>query len=273
MSYLGKAVRLGRLFQQDGRTLMITMDHAIAHGVLSGLERPADTLRRIVSASPDAVVLQKGIASNHWPHQSRGVSLVLKATSYSPYHPTVDSPTATVNEAVRLGADAISVGVILGGLYQREQTQYLAATVREAEDAGLPVGSHIYARGESIKAATVAATSDAVYCCRVGAELGADFVKTSWTGSADSFREVVSAAGTRVVLAGGTPSASGVEDLLIMTNAALAAGAAGVTYGRAIWSRPDIEAVIAALDLVVHKGLSPAEALKAARCDGAQAGL
>jgi len=250
VGFLGKSIRLGRLFRDDGRAVLITFDHAIAHGVLEGLEHPGAKLRALLDGAPDGVTVQKGIAGRFWPADvATRSSLVVKSTSYSPYHRGYDSPTASVEEAIRLGADAISVGVIVGGERQPEQTRFLAEIVREAEAAGLPVGAHIYPRGEAI---VTPGEADFAYAVRVGAELGIDFVKTNWFGDAAGFAQVVAAAGIPVLVAGGAPADAGFEGLLATTRAALGAGAAGVAYGRAVWADVDPAARIRDLHAVVH---------------------
>jgi DhnA family fructose-bisphosphate aldolase class Ia len=250
MGFLGKEIRLGRLFGADGRSILITFDHAIAHGVLPGLEDPGTRLRAILAGEPDGVVIQKGIAARHWPVPSPpGTALVLKVTSYAPYHRGYDSPTASVEEAIRLGADAITVGVIVGGERQWEQTRFLGEIIRSAESAGLPVGAHIYPRGEAI---AQAGPADFAYAVRVGAELGIDFAKTNWFGDDDGFARVVEAGGIPVLVAGGAPAEDGFPGLLAMTRRALEAGARGVAYGRAIWSSPDPTSLVRALDALVH---------------------
>jgi DhnA family fructose-bisphosphate aldolase class Ia len=249
VGYLGKQIRLRRLFGDDNHALLITFDHAIAHGVLPGLERAREMLGALVGGTPDGIVIQKGLA-RFWPvAPASPVSLIVKTTSFSPHHPAYDSPTATVDEAVRLGADAVSVGVIVGGSRQPEQTQHLAAIVREAELAGMPVGAHLYPRGEGIDRPGVA---DFMYAVRVGAELGVDFAKTNWTGDGEGFARVVEAAGIPVLVAGGAPTGGGFDAILATTREAMAAGASGVAYGRAVWQGDDPGALVHRLREVVH---------------------
>jgi DhnA family fructose-bisphosphate aldolase class Ia len=108
---LGKEIRLNRLFNpQSGRFLGITMDHAIPHGVLSGLERIGQKLGEVADGEPDAVTLQKGIAEKCFGPFAGRVALIVKCTSYSPYHKTKDVPVAEVEEAVRLAAAFSATG-------------------------------------------------------------------------------------------------------------------------------------------------------------------
>jgi DhnA family fructose-bisphosphate aldolase class Ia len=262
--YLGKAIRLGRLFNvESGRLLAITLDHAIARGVLPGLVDVESAVASVAAGRPDAITLQKGIASRIFSpkYAANGISLIVKATSYSPFHPALDTPTATVEEAVRLGADAISVGMLVGGANQAEQLTHLSSVAREAEASGLPLAAHIYPRGEGLQGERQS-VENVQYAVRAGAEVGVDIVKTEYTGSAESFAEVVQAAyPAKVVLAGGSPGGE-LRDYLQMTADALAAGAAGFTYGRFVWQHPKPDRVVEALRLMVHQDKSVDDALQ-----------
>jgi class I fructose-bisphosphate aldolase len=262
--YLGKAIRLRRLFDDgSGRLLAITLDHAIARGVLPGLVDVESAVASVAAGKPDAITLQKGIASRVFSsaYSADGISLILKATSYSPFHPTLDTPTATVEEALRLGADAISVGMLVGEPNQAQQLTHLSSVAREAEALGLPLAAHIYPRGEGLKGEP-RSVENVQYAVRAGAEVGVDVIKTEYTGSAETFAEVVLAASpAKVVLAGGSPGGE-LRDYFQMTADALAAGAAGFTYGRFVWQHPRPDRVVEALRLMVHQNRSVDEALQ-----------
>jgi class I fructose-bisphosphate aldolase len=248
---VGKAVRLARLLGTDGRLVGITLDHSIARGVLPGMENMTAALAAVAAGVPDSVTLQKGAAEKLFLPYAGEISLIVKATSYSPYHSDLDSPTATVDEALRLGADAISVGVLVGGARQAEQVANLAAVTREAGVAGLPVVAHIYPRGELLDGDRLAARHLA-YAVRLGADLGVDLIKTEWSGSEETFREVVEAgAPARVALAGGAPGKD-LRAYLEMTEQMLNAGGAGVTYGRFVWGHRDPAAVVRGLHAMIH---------------------
>jgi fructose-bisphosphate aldolase, class I len=262
--YLGKSIRLGRLFDDgSGRLLAITLDHAIARGVLPGLVDVESAVASVAAGQPDAITLQKGIAARVFSpaYAAAGISLIVKASSYSPFHPTLDTPTATVEEAVRLGADAISVGMLVGEANQAQQLTHLSSVAREAEALGLPLAAHIYPRGEGLKGEP-RSVENVQYAVRAGAEVGVDVIKTEYTGSAESFAEVVRAARpAKVVLAGGSPGGE-LRDYFQMTADALAAGAAGFTYGRFVWQHPRPARVVEALRLIVHGNESVDVALR-----------
>ncbi|AKX93225.1 class I fructose-bisphosphate aldolase [Neomoorella thermoacetica] len=257
---LGKEIRLSRLLDSESKRFVgITVDHAMARGVLPGLVNIKETVRKIILGKPNALTMHKGIAEKVFPPYAGKVPLILKSTTFSPYHPKYDTPVADVEEALRLGADAISVGVIVGGPEQAEQITHLAQISKEASAMGLPLIAHIYPRGSEVKDPK---NADAVsYAVRVGAELGVDIVKTNWTGSAESFAKVVAACPSRVVIAGGS-SGNDLSSYLQMIWEGIQVGMAGVTCGRFVWEDSNPAAVIEAIKAIVHSGASVEKALE-----------
>ena len=259
--FLGKEVRLRRLLnRKSGRLLAITMDHPITRGLMPGLINIRDTMAKVVAGRPDAVTIQKGIAEKVFPPYAGEVAMIMKATAYSvAYHPHYDTPVGDVEEAVRLGADAISVGMIVGGPEQAGQLTHLGRIAKDASTMGMPLVAHIYPKGSLVKNASDPELI--AYAVRAGAELGVDIIKTTWTGSAESFMRVVEACPAKVALAGGD-SGKTLEDYLRMTREALDVGLAGVTYGRFVWQHEHPTAVIRALAALMHDDVSIAEALE-----------
>ena len=258
---LGKEIRMARLLnKKSNRLLAITLDHPITRGVLPGLVDINKTLEAVVKGCPDAITLQKGIADRLFPRHAGKTALIMKSTSYSlSYHPHYDTPVADVEEAIRLGADAISVGMIVGGPEQAVQLTHLGRISKEASNMGMPLVAHIYPKGSMIKDSTDA---DALaYAVRAGAELGVDIIKTIWSGSADSFKKVIDACPAKVALAGGA-GGDNLLEYLNMTKSALDIGLAGVTYGRFVWQDEFPFAVIRSLAALIHDNASVEEAIK-----------
>jgi DhnA family fructose-bisphosphate aldolase class Ia len=259
--FLGKEVRLSRIVNpKSGRMLAITVDHPITRGMMPGLVDIRWVMKRVAAGKPDAITMHKGIAEKVFPPYAGQSSIILKASAYSvQYHPTYDTPVADVEEAVRMGADAISVGCIVGGPDQAQQLTFLGKVSKEAASAGMPLVAHIYPKGALIKDQHDAQVL--AYAVRAGAELGVDIIKTMWSGSAESFRLVVDSCPAIVALAGGEMGET-LEDYLRMTREALDVGMRGVTYGRFVWSHPHTSAVIKSLSALMHQDASVEEALK-----------
>lgn len=252
MSFLGKRVRLGRLFSQESsKLLVVALDHAIGWGVLPGIDKIQQTLDTIVEAEPDAVTMMKGTAQLCFSKHAGKIPFILKLTSFSPFQPIYDTPVADVEEAVRLGADAAAVGVTVGGQAQVELLKQLGAFIKSAESLGMPTVAHIYPKGELIKEDEKYSARWVSYAARVGAELGVDIVKTFYTGSPETFSKVVAACPAKLVVAGG-PKSPTVRDLFQMTRDAIDVGADGVTYGRNIWQAREPLLTIKALKHIIH---------------------
>jgi len=256
---LGKEVRLNRLTNlKSKRFVGITIDHAMARGVISGLVNVKETLSKICEGKPDAITMHKGIAENLYGLYAGRTPFILKGTTFSPYHKNYDTPTADVEEAVRLGADAISVGVIVGGPEQAEQISYLAKISKNALNYGMPLVAHIYPRGSEVKNHD---DPDAIaYAVRVGAELGVDIIKTNWSGCPLTFEKVIQACPAKVVIAGGSPG-NDLESYLRMTWDGVQVGIFGVAYGRFVWQDSNPVAVIAAVKAMVHDSFTVREAM------------
>ena len=151
MAFLGKEVRLRRLFnKKSGHLLAIALDHAIGWGVIEGIEKIQETVDIVAAAEPDAITMQKGIAEKCMGPWAGRQPFILKCSSFSPFYPCYDGYTGAVEEAVRLGADAVALGVTIGGKEQPELLKNLAMFTEKASLYGLPVVTHIYPKGELI---------------------------------------------------------------------------------------------------------------------------
>jgi fructose-bisphosphate aldolase, class I len=262
MSALGKSVRLERLRNTaSGHILTVALDHAPSYGLLNGLEDIEGVLERAASAGPDAVMLMKGTAERCFAPYAGRIALILKCSTLSTYHPERDVWVSPVEDAVRLGADAIAMAVTIGSPQQADLLANLAALIREAERAGMPVIAHAYPNGSLVPAAERYSIERVSYAARLAMELGVDIVKTFYTGSAETFAAVVDRAAPALVVAAGGPRLETEADALRMAHAVIQARATGITFGRNVWQSENIGRMVRALKLVVHGGRSVEEAV------------
>jgi len=260
MAMLGKAVRMSRLInQKSGKMMAITVDHTLSRGILSGLIPIRQTLAKIVAGRPDAITMTKGIAESCWPEHAGKASLLLKCSNYAPVHPTYDVVFGDVEEAVRMGADAVSVGALMLGAHQAEQVREIGRISKECMSLGMPLVGHIYPKGESVAPKDFTKWENIAYCCRSGAELGVDIIKTTYTGDPDTMAKVVEACPARVVIQGGDAFKT-LDDYLVMTRDAMDCGVGGVTMGRFVWEYRDVTALVVALRKMIHENYSVREA-------------
>jgi DhnA family fructose-bisphosphate aldolase class Ia len=265
MAFLGKEVRLKRLFnRRSGHLLAIALDHAIAWGVIEGIEKIQATLDTVAASEPDAITIQKGIAEKCMGKWAGHQSFILKCSSFSPFYPCYDGYTAAVEDAIRLGADAVALGVTIGGKEQPELLKNLAIFTEKASSYGLPVVTHIYPKGDLIPSGERYSYKHVAYAARAAAELGVDIVKTFYTGDPVSYRMVIEACPAYVVVSGG-PKLDKLEDVFTMTRDAMDSGATGITYGRNVWQRSNVGVVIEALKAIIHDNMSVEDALKLLR--------
>ncbi len=164
----------------------------------------------------------------------------------------------SVKRAIKLGADAVSVHVNVGADYEGEMFQKLGAISEECEEWGMPLIGMMYPRGRkvdeehNVEYVKIAA--------RVGAELGADIIKTNYTGSPDTFKEVIKGCPVPVIIAGG-PKMVTDEDVLEMVAGAMEVGARGVAMGRNIFQHKNPTTMVRAIAKVVHEMASVEEIL------------
>jgi fructose-bisphosphate aldolase/2-amino-3,7-dideoxy-D-threo-hept-6-ulosonate synthase len=260
----GKAVRISRITRR-GRMLCIPMDHSIGNGPIPGLEEPEAMVRAVAQGGATSFLAHKGVLRALKSPPKIGMILHLSAnTSFGP-SPNRKVLVSTPSEGLRLGADAVSVHINIGNSDEPEMLVQLGRTADECDSLELPLIAMMYPRGESIKDPSDPAT--VAHVARIGAEAGADIVKTVYTGSTESFREVVRKCPVPVVLAGGSKVDSD-RGLLEMADSAMAAGAMGVTFGRNVFQHERPAAIVRALRKVVVERGSVEEGLEALRVAG-----
>lgn len=253
---------MSRLFnKKSGKILVIALDHPIGWGIMDGIKRIDKTIEKIVAANPDAITMQKGIIEKCYKKYAGVIPFIMKCTSFSPFHPTYDTQIGYVEEAVKLGADAIAVGCTMCGQEQAELLKQLGKITKEAESVGMPVVSHIYPKGNLIKEEEKYSAKYVSYAARAAAEIGVDIIKTFYTGNPESYKEVIESCPAKVVVSGG-PKLPSLRDLFKMTRDAMDMGACGVTYGRNVWQAENLVKIIECLKLLIHENRKVNEVLE-----------
>ena len=264
MSMLGKQVRLSRIVDESsGKMVAITVDHATSRGIanMTGLQPIQETIGKIAAGRPTALTVTKGIAERCMPPYAGKLPMLLKISNYSPVQPTKDAIFGTVDEAIRLGADAVSMGAILLGTYQHEQFENIGRISEECARRGMPLIGHVYPKGESVPQAEYASWQNIAYCVRSACELGMDVVKTTYTGDPMTMAKVISCVPSsfRVVIQGGDLCKT-VDDCFNMVRDAMDCGVGGITMGRFVWNYPDVTAMVIVLRHMICNKLTVNEA-------------
>jgi fructose-bisphosphate aldolase/2-amino-3,7-dideoxy-D-threo-hept-6-ulosonate synthase len=254
----GKKRRLKRIFRSDNRTVIVPMDHGVTIGPVMGLVNMQNTIDKLLLGDVDAILINRGIAKNV---DTGNVGLIIHLSGITARCPEPNSKVqiGSVEDAIRLGADAVSVHVNVGAKKEPSMLETLGKVACECDDFGMPLLAMMYPRGPKIRDSH--AVEIVAHAARLGAELGADIIKTNYTGDAESFKDVISCCPAPVVIAGG-PKSETVVDMLQMVKDSIAAGGAGLSIGRNVFQHLDPTKMAKVLSALVHKETSVDEALK-----------
>ncbi|MBE3581124.1 MAG: deoxyribose-phosphate aldolase [Thermoanaerobacteraceae bacterium] len=253
---MNKIRRWHRLFQRDGRTFIVALDHGTNAGALPGLERPEETILKMAASGVDAVIVNYGVARK-FARELSGLGVILRLDI---------SPTAMgqghasrlaygVEEALRLGADAVIVNAGPGVGVEEITLPQLADIARRCDNWGLPLIGEISPGGFDSDP-SLRTLDNIALGARIACELGADAIKTIYR---PGFRAVTETCFVPVVVLGGAKT-NDVKAFLASIKDALDEGAAGVAIGRNVWGHPRPEKMAAALAALIHKGATLEEA-------------
>jgi fructose-bisphosphate aldolase/2-amino-3,7-dideoxy-D-threo-hept-6-ulosonate synthase len=260
MSKIGKAIRLERIIdRKTRRTVIVPMDHGITVGPIPGLIDLPSAVDKVAEGGANAVLGHMGLPLHGHRGYGRDIGLIIHlsaSTSLGP-DPNHKVLVTEVEDALRVGADAVSIHINVGADCEPEMLRDLGRVARTCDQWGMPLVAMMYPRGPKVRSEHD--VEHVKLAARVGAELGADIVKTNYTGSQDSFSEVVKGCNVPVVIAGG-PKMSTERELLTMVYDSVQAGGAGVAIGRNIFQAEDPTLLVRKLSAVVHQGGTVEEA-------------
>ncbi|HUU50146.1 MAG TPA: 2-amino-3,7-dideoxy-D-threo-hept-6-ulosonate synthase [Nitrospinota bacterium] len=258
---IGKLIRLERIINRNTKKIVIVpMDHGVTVGPIKGLIDMPKTINLIAEGGVNAVVLHVGMALHGHRGTGKDIGLILHlsaSTSLGP-DPNYKVLVNNVQRAIKMGADAVSVHINIGAEDEARMLRDLGKVSIECMEWGMPLLAMMYPRGKKIQNEN---DVDAVkHVARVGVELGADIIKCPYTGSPETFKEVVEGCPVPVVIAGGSKLSD--EETLKMIEGAMKAGAAGLSMGRNAFQHEDPVKFVKAACEMVHKGISAKEALE-----------
>jgi predicted phospho-2-dehydro-3-deoxyheptonate aldolase len=254
----GKTRRLKRIMQPDNRTIIVPMDHGVTIGPIQGIINMQQTVNQLLKGGVDAVLVHKGIAKTI---DAGNAGLIIMLSGMSNLSPNINGKVqvCSVQEAIRLGADAVSVHVNVGAQDEDKMLHNLGKVADECEIYGMPLLAMMYPRGPKIQ--NEHDVNAVAHAARIGAELGADIIKTNYTGTIESFKTVTESCPVPVLIAGG-PKCKSTEEILQTTSDSMKAGAAGLSIGRNVFQCDKPALIVKALSAIVHKGASVEQAQK-----------
>lgn len=254
----GKKRRLKRIFQKDNRSVIVPMDHGVGMGPIKGITNMQNIIDQLLKGGVDAVVLNKGIAKRV---NIDNAGLIVHLSAISNLTPNANNKVqvCTVQEAIRIGADAVSVHINIGATDEDKMLQKLGRVAEECDLYGVPLLAMMYPRGPKIQSEH--AVDVVAHAARLGAELGADIIKTNYTGDVESFKTVVEGCPVPIIIAGG-PKCKTEKEILQMAWESIKAGSAGLSIGRNVFQHENPTLMVKALSAIVHNGISVEQALK-----------
>ncbi len=259
----GKLLRTSRLFNpRSGRSVIVAMDHGIL-GRPEGLENLERMLDLLLPLRPEGVLVNAGVLPRIAPRLAGRdgpavvVGLNLHITSTMPQSAALGQQhraLASLEQAVAVGADAVKLLFIFGDESLEafaDNLAFVAATVEASQRLGIPVMVEptlwTYP-GQSPKSLTV---EQLAHMARITVELGADILKLPFVPPVEAYRSIVEESPVPVMILGGVRSKSTAE-VVEVARQAVAAGAAGLVFGRNVWQHADPAGVLAQLLQVAH---------------------
>ena len=260
---IGKDIRIERIMDRNtGRAVIVPMDHGFTLGQIDGLLDMTETISQVSEGGANAIVLHKGLVKRGHRKKGRDIGLIVHLSASTSLNPDPNDKVlvCTVEEAVALGADGVSIHINLGAPQESRMIESAGKIVKDCNRWGMPLLIMIYPRGKGIDPVSPQSVG---HCVRVAEELGADLIKTNYTGDPGTFRKITDACSVPVFIAGGEKT--GDLDSLQIIRDSVHAGGAGVCVGRNAFQRKDTKSFVRALGLVVHDDLEPALALERCR--------
>ncbi len=250
---VGRNLRMRNMFKTDGRIVIVALDHGGFMGPAPGWIDPSPTVEAVAKGGADAILTTIGVAEKCSHIIAGRTSLILST-------PMSTDMDATVDAAMNLGSDALKIFAQVGGAEEQTTMANLWSTSIACKKRGLPLLAEMF----PVKSEKVPNPTDrdvvAKYS-RIGAEMGADFIKTFYTGTSETFSYVAKSCPVPVIILGGAKLDTD-RELLKVVQDSLKAGGSGVAFGRNVWQHKNPEGITRAIAGMVHQGWSVDEALK-----------
>ncbi|MFC2024188.1 hypothetical protein ACFLTJ_01215 [Chloroflexota bacterium] len=266
----GKKIRLNRLIQRETNSCIIfAIDHGLTSpSVSKGIVNARERVKQAVSGGANAIMMSRGIAKQLVDEFKRDTSLALMLSASAAGCPraasqSIITPIGSVEEALRIGADAVVVFSALGGDDEPELISYISKIGEACELLGMPfIAEAEFPTTYSAQDTSSFQSYGVEYLkrnIRLCEELGADIIKTNWSGDKESFSQVIEVTDLPVVVAGGPITTD--EDLLKRMEMAKLMGAIGCSVGRNIFEHKNPQAITQAITQIFKGQKNAREAL------------
>jgi len=258
----GKQIRLERIVDREsGRTVIVPMDHGVTVGPIPGIVNMREMVNAMAEGGANAVLGHMGLPLHGHRRYGKDVGLILHLSGSTVWSPDPNAKVLvnTVSNALKNGADGVSVHVNIGARNEADMLRDLGEVSVACMEWGMPLLAMMYTRGE--KFTSESSVAGVRHAARIAAELGADLVKVNYTGSRATFARVVEGCPIPVLIAGGE-KAKDDRQILSAVKGALDAGARGVCIGRNAWQHRRPARFVRAVCAMVHENATVAQAMR-----------
>ena len=258
----GKNIRLERIMnRQTGTTVIVPMDHGVTVGPIKGLIDMGKAVDDVAEGGANAVIGHLGLPLHGHRGYGKDIGLILhlSASTSMSADPNQKVLVSNVERCIKMGADAVSIHVNLGAETEGQMLKDLGTISLSCMEWGMPLLAMMYCRGKKIKSEY--GVEVVKHAARVASELGVDIVKVNYTGSPESFSEVVQGSAIPVVIAGGEKMETD-REVLQMVRGMKDAGGAGVSIGRNVFQAKERTRMVKAISAIVHQNATVKEAME-----------
>ena len=262
---LGKPIRLERIINREtGKSVVVPMDHGVTVGPIPGIVNMQEMVNAVAEGGANAVLGHMGVPLYGHRRYGQDVGLILHLSGSTVWSPDPNAKVLvnTVENALANGADCVSVHINIGAANESVMLKDLGDVSVACMRWGMPLLAMMYTRGAKFKSET--SVEGVRHAARIAAELGADIVKVSYTGSPRTFAKVVDGCPIPILIAGGEKARNDPE-ILKAVRGSLDAGGAGVSIGRNAFQHKRPVRFVRAVCAMVHDDASVQDAMKILR--------
>ena len=251
--------RMHRIFREDGRSLVVAMDHGLGLDVYPAMAQPGQILNAVVAGGADAILTTPGIV-RQFSRDLKSIAVILRVDGGSSQLATsLDCKLLySVEDALRLGADGVACMGFPGTSLESQTLENVAKLAIQADAWGVPLMAEMLPGG--LMGSELRTPENTRLAARIAVELGADFIKTEYVGPPESFREVIENCYRPVLILGGARTQDE-RALFTAVRSSLQIGVAGVVMGRNVWGHEQPQAMVRALCKMIHHNATVDEAV------------
>lgn len=242
----GKEIRLSRLLRNN-RMFSVPLDHGVTNGPVGNLKEFQILAQNVINNGASSIIVHKGMI--RFLPSLKQTGLIIHLSASTDLNCEVNKViVCSVEEALRSGADAVSVHVNVGNTYEKAMIKDLAMISSQCDHFGIPLLAMMYVRDDFN--VNVIDTDKIMHAVRIAVELGADMVKIAHVDDMVELNQIVQTAQIPIIVAGGTRYLN--EDVLYKkTREIVDQGALGVSFGRNIFESPSPAVTVAKISSII----------------------